>query len=615
MILPARQYVAALLRDRPGLVLRFAITSVGRSALSMAAILLIREFLSGIVSERRGLAGAIASAAGPRAALALLAALLIGAFVGSSILNYRNEVIQQRIIKVLELGMMERLIRHLLRLSVPFFDRQSHGDIVQAVRQDVSELRMVVVSVARLFLEGILALGLFASALWLSPGLTLLALIALPVAVLPVYLIARRTLQRSYAVRRSGYVLFDVILQLLRGIRVIKAYRGEEEEARTAIAKGRRYFDELIEMVRIRSLAQVVLESLAGLGIVVVVVAGGLLVMRGRLTWPSLLALLMAVRALHGPLNNINAAYVEMRSRGAAVDRIARLLAVPPEVPDAPGAVPLAAAPALIEFDRVGFAFERKTVLRDLTFRIGAGEMIGIAGPSGAGKTTLLNLFARFYDPTSGVIRFDGRDLREYRLADVYDKLAIVTQEPFLFANTVRENIRCGRPSASDAEVEAAARAAEIHEDIAELPDGYDTQVGVGGRGLSMGQAQRINIARALLKNAPILLLDEATSSLDSLAEVKVQRAIDCLVSGRTTLVVAHRLSTLRSADRILVLEGGRCIALAPHAELLERCPLYRRLWEAQQMRSGGAAPDAREPEAASGVGDRLDPAEIDLVE
>lgn len=407
--------------------------------------------------------------------------------------------------------------------------------------------------------------------------------------MLPIYLIAKRTLGRSYAVRKSGYVLFDVILQLLRGIRVIKTYRGEQEEARTAIEKGRRYFDELIEMVRVRALAQVVLESLAGLGIVTVVVVGGLDVMRGELTWPSLLALLMAVRALHGPLNNINAAYVEMRSRGAAVDRITRLLAERPDVPDAPDAAPLAAAPSVIDFENVAFAYESRTVLRDLTFRIRAGEMIGIAGPSGVGKTTLLNLFARFYDPTTGVIRFDGRDLRQYRLADVYDKLAIVTQEPFLFASSVGENIRCGRPGATEAEIEAAARAAEIHDDIRELPEGYDTQIGIGGHGLSTGQAQRVNIARALLKNAPILLLDEATSSLDSLAEAKVQRAIDRLVVGRTTLVVAHRLSTLRHADRILVLDRGRCVAFGPHAEVLASSALYRRLCETQQV--GAAAP------------------------
>ena len=576
-----------------------------RSLLTLAAILLIREFLAGIVNQggtRSGLARTLESMTGPTAALVIIGALLLSAYAGASAFNYSSEVAQQRIIKILELGMMERLIRHLLRLSVPFFDRQSHGDIIQAVRQDVSELRMVVLNLARIFVEGMTATGLLISALWLSPRLTVLALLVMPLAVLPVYLIAKRTLERSYEVRKSGYVLFDVLLQLLRGIRVIKTYRGEEEEERAAIEKGRRYFDELIEMVRIRSLAQVVLESLAGLGVVVVVIVGGLEVMRGQVEWPTLLALLMAVRALHGPVNNINSAYVEMKRFGAGVNRVAQILAVAPEVTDRPGARALRAAPQVIELDRVSFSYGDKSVLHDVSFRVAAGEMIGVAGPSGAGKTTLLNLIARFYDPTSGVVRLDGHDLRDYRLTDLYDKLAIVTQEPFLFTSSVRDNIRCGRPGATEGEIEAAARAAEIDPDILELPDGYATVIGLGGHGLSMGQAQRLTIARAILKNAPLLLLDEATSSLDSLAEAKVQVALDRLLAGRTTFVVAHRLSTLRDADRILVLDRGRCVAFGPHDTLLATCALYQQLWNAQVRDAASATHNERSVREQSGA-------------
>lgn len=589
-----RHHVAALFRDRKALVLRFVLTSLGRAAFGMAAILLIRDFLSGVLGTAGGLAGAAAAAFGAAAALWVVAVLLLGTFVAQSACSYDNQVSQQHIVKVLELGLMERLIRHLLSLSVPFFDRQSHGDIIQAVRQDVSNLRMVVLAFASVFVEAVTAVGLLAAALWLSVRLTLLALVALPVAVIPLWLIARMILQRSYTVRRRGYVLFDVILQLLRGIRIIKAYRGEEQEARTAVAKGRLYFDELVSMVRVRSLSQALLESLAGLGIVVVILVGGVEVMRGQLAWPALLAFLMAVRALHGPLNNINRSYAEIRNYGASVSRIGELLAARPEVPDRPDARPLRRAPRVIEFADVAFGFGETAVLHGLSFRVEAGETIGVAGPSGAGKTTLLNLVARFYDPTAGAVRVDGRDLREYRLADVYDKLAIVTQEPFLFANSVAENIAAGRPDASRAEIEAAARAAEIHDEIVELPDGYDTLVGIGGRGLSGGQAQRVNIARAILKNAPMLLLDEATSSLDSLAEAKVQRAVDRLMEGRTTFIVAHRLSTLRHASRILVLDRGAMVGFAPHAELLETCALYRRLWETQQL----APPKRRAPAA-----------------
>jgi ATP-binding cassette, subfamily B, bacterial MsbA len=583
MTLPGTHHIIAIFRHQKRALARFAFTSLGRSALATASILLMKEFLGGIIGQEGGLAGAVASALGPTAALTLVAALLVGTYVGASVMAYDNEVTQQRLVKVLELGMMERLIRHLLSLSLSVFDRHTDGDIVHAVRQDVMELRTVVLSLGSLVLEGVMALGLLASAVWLSPRLTLWALAALPLTVLPIVIVARRTLERSYTLRRSGYVLFDVILQMMRGIRIIKAYRGEEEEARSALAKGRAYFDELIEMVRAQSLARVMLESIAGLGIVVVVVVGGLEVLSGSLEWPSLLAFLMCVRALHGPLNNLNGAYVEIQRRSASVSRIADLLATPTDVPDRPDALPLAAAPRRITFDRVSFAYGDTDVLRNLSFEVHAGELIGVAGPSGAGKSTLLNLIVRFHDPSSGVVRYDGRDARDYRLADIYDKVAIVTQEPFLFSSSVRDNIRCGRPAATNEEVERAARDAGIHDEIAVLSQGYETVIGMGGHGLSLGQAQRINIARAILKNAPILLLDEATSSLDSIAEAKVQEAIDTLMVGRTTIVVAHRLSTIRHSTRILVVEAGECIAFDSHDRLLLDCPLYQRLW-AQQV-------------------------------
>jgi ABC-type multidrug transport system fused ATPase/permease subunit len=531
-----------------------------------------------------------------------VAALLVLSYAGASLFLYDNQVARQRIVKLVELGLMERLIRHLLTLSVPFYDRQSHGDFIQAVRQDVSNLRAVIMAYGGLFMEGLVGLGAVGAAVAISPTLAFWAFLVLPIACLPLVLIARRTRQRSLVVRRTGYVLFDVILQILRGSRIIKAYQGEAAEARVTIDKARRYFDELIEMTRVGELSNVVLESLAGLSIAFVVVVGGFQVMNGSLVWPSLLAFLMAVRTAHGPLNNLNSHFMEIQRLSAAALRIGELLDERPEVAEAEDAIPLTVAPREITIDGVSFAYAERTVLESMSFTIRAGQTVGLAGPSGAGKTTMLNLIARFYDPTRGAIRFDGTDLRRFRLADVYGKLAIVTQDPFLFSASVRDNIRCGRPSATDAEVEDAARVAEVHEEILALPDGYDTVVGVGGRGISGGQSQRINVARALLKNTPILLLDEATSSLDSIAEVKVQRAIDRLMEGRTTVIVAHRLSTLRNADRIVVLERGQCVGSGTHEELLQACPLYRQMWETQQL----AAPSLRTSDASGADSQRL---------
>src|SRR5690606_34054923 len=276
----------------------------------------------------------------------------------------------------------------------------------------------------------------------------------------------------------------------------IKAYHGEERQARSAIERGHHYFDQLIELTRIESLSGVVLESLGGVSIMVVIIAGGLQVVGGRLDWPSLLAFLLAVRAVQGPLNNLNSNFVLIQRQGAGVARIDELLAERPEIANRPDATPLPQAPDSIALENVSFGYGETTILHGIQLEVRRGEKLGITGPSGAGKTTLLNLIARLYDPTNGCVRYDGRDLREYEVESVYRQIAIVTQEPLLFATSIRENIRCGRPEAGDDEVERAAREAEIHDEIAALPDGYETVVGVGGRRLSGGQAQRINIAR-----------------------------------------------------------------------------------------------------------------------
>ena len=375
-----------------------------------------------------------------------------------------------------------------------------------------------------------------------------------------------------------------MILEILKGMRTIKTYQGEEIQTRMGLEKGRAFFDELIDVAHLQALGRVGMESLAGLSVVIVVLVGGFQVINGTLAWPSLLAFLMAVRIMHTPLNLMHQQYLEIHTYHASLERIVEFLATKPQIEDRPDAQALDAPPRVMALENVGFAYRDTNVLSDVSFSVNAGETIGIVGPSGAGKTTLLNLIIRLYDPTSGSVRFDGRDLRDLHLADVYHQVAIVTQEPFLFSTTVRENIRCGRPAATDAEVEEAARAAFIHEEILGLPEGYATQIGVGGRGLSRGQAQRINVARAFVRNAPILLLDEATSSLDSVAEAHVQEAIEHLLESRTSFVVAHRLSTLRNADRLLVLERGRCVAFGPHDELLRDSPLYRRLWESQLL-------------------------------
>ncbi len=567
-----------LFRPHPGLVARFAITSIGRAGLTAATILLIREFLSGVLGAQRGLVEGLSI----EASLFVVVGLLLLTNLSAAALNYDSQVSQQKMVKAIELGTMERLIRLFLTLSVGFLDRRSHGDLLQSVRQDVTQLRSVVLCTAGVVLEALQATALIIAAISLSPSLSLFAFILVPVAAFPIYVLARRTLARSYGVRQKGVALYDAILQLIHGIRVIKVYQGEQAEGDRTVDCARNYFDDLIHMERVRALARIVMESLAALNVVVVIIIGGFSVLSGKLGWPELLTFLLAMRAVQGPLNNINNDYLDIQRYGASVEQIEQLLYEKPEIHDRPDARPLTQAPLTIEADRVSYGVDGKPILENVSFKVNAGETLGIVGPSGAGKTTLLNLIARFYDPVGGGVKLDGEDLRDFRLQDVYGMLAIVTQDPFLFSTSIRDNILCGRPGASQEDVEAAARAAEIHDEIMSMPEGYGTVVGQGGRALSRGEAQRVNVARAILKNAPILLLDEATSSLDSYSEARVQRAVDRLVSGRLAISIAHRLSTLRNASRILVLEQGQVVGLGTHQQLLATCPTYVRLWEAQ---------------------------------
>jgi ABC-type multidrug transport system fused ATPase/permease subunit len=325
---------------------------------------------------------------------------------------------------------------------------------------------------------------------------------------------------------------------------------------------------------------------ISGFGLILVLIVGGHDVTIGRMPWQSLLGLLLAIMAVYSPVVGLLSLYGTIRQAIPNLDRLDELLRTVPEIRDRPGARELVEGPNTIELRNVGFAYEGRPVLRNVSAVIHRGETIGIAGPTGVGKSTLVSLLLRFYDPTGGAILYDGVDLRDIRHADLMRMSSIVLQEPFLFIDTIANNIRLGRLGATMDEIISAAKAANVHHEIMQMEQGYDTIVGQGpqGRQVSGGQKQRICVAAALLKNAPMLFLDEATNSLDSVSEHAVRTAIERLMAGRTSFVIAHRLSTLRSVHRILVLDQGRMVGFGTHEELLDMCPLYRMHWAHQDI-------------------------------
>lgn len=526
----------------------------------------------------------LVSGSGQQSSRGLLvgALLIFGVWMTRAVSAGAAKFSEGHLLKCVSVTAMMQLARHLLRQSVAFFDSTSRGDLIQAVRGDVLTLYQSVhcLCVAVSSVATFLALAL--TALHISPKLSLVALVVVPLLALPMVLLGGKLLDNARRGRKTGVLIMERLMDLCAGLRLIKLHKCEDYELTEYQGLAEKHYSLQVRATAYQALAGVLLEAVAGCGLVLVIVMGGYEVVAGRLDWPALLTFVMALTSLFEPVRKAAHIYAAIQQFTPGMERIGELLARNPDIEDRPGARNLAHPPRRITVENLRFGYGEQDVLRCVDLEIDAGEVIGIVGPSGAGKSTLMSLLVRFYDPSSGRICLDGVDLRDIKLSSLYDNVAAVLQTPFLFNATVRENIRYGRMNATDAEVEQAARDANLHEEIMALPQGYDTRLGLGGQDLSGGQRQRLNIARALLRDAPILLLDEATSSLDSVSEVRVQQAIERLMRGRTVIAIAHRLSTLRCADRIVVLKEGRVEAVGPHEQLLRLSPTYRTLCEHQ---------------------------------
>jgi subfamily B ATP-binding cassette protein MsbA len=374
------------------------------------------------------------------------------------------------------------------------------------------------------------------------------------------------------------------ILEILSGIKVIKSFRAEAIEDAAFRRETHQLFRRSMKVVKNRVLARSLVELLNNGAVIGLTLLGAILVLGGRwgLTIGDLAAFAGVLSQTYQPVKTLAKTWVRLLDAQPSAQRFFEVLDTPVELRDAPDAVVLDGVSERVALRGLSFSYGRESVLKDVSFEVRAGEMAAIVGPTGAGKTTLIDLLLRFYDPTSGSVEIDGVDLRQITRDSLLGHMAVVTQEPFLFDGTIRENLLYGRPDASEEQMFAAARAAYVDAFVQDLPDGYQTQVGADGARLSGGQRQRITIARAILRDPAILIFDEATSSLDSKSERYVQEAIDALLGGRTVFVIAHRLSTIRRADKIVVLEGGRVTQIGTHTELMRKGGLYHELVDLQ---------------------------------
>lgn len=511
--------------------------------------------------------------------LAVIAAALVKGGAGYAQTVLLNHV-GQRIIADLQV----RLFSHLMHADLQFFHDNPTGRLISRVTNDVNLMRAAVTQALTGIAKDTLTVVFLVSLMFYQDWrLAIIAFVTFPVAIWPILRIGRRMRKVSANTQVEMGNLATVLDETFQGARHVKAYGMEAHETRRAAAVIEGLFNLVLKATRTRSASQPIMETLSSFAIALVILYGGSQVIAGATTPGTFFSFITALLLAYQPVKSLANLNSALQEGLAAAARVFALIDAEPAIKDRPGARPLQITRGEIVLENVHFAYAPgKTALNGLSLTVPGGKTVALVGPSGAGKSSVLNLIPRFYDADRGRVLIDGVDVRDVTLSSLRGAIGIVSQEVSLFHDTVRANIAYGKPSATDEEIAQAAALAGATDFIAGLPQGYDTVVGERGMKLSGGQRQRIAIARALLKNAPILLLDEATSSLDTESERQVQAALSILMKGRTTLVVAHRLSTIVDADLIYVIENGSVVEQGRHADLVARGGAYARLYTAQ---------------------------------
>jgi len=497
-----------------------------------------------------------------------------------------KEFFRQKLLFRIIVNIRQETGEYILRLSMGYFDKKKVGDLMSRLTNDINATRQALNFLTGDIIEAplviIASFGVAVSNCW---QLALICLVGLPLILSILAYFGKRIKKHSEkSLSQLGQVT-ESMQQMISGVQVVKVFGLEKQKAEEFRRENESFFRKVIRMVRNKAMSRSLIEFTYMIAIAALVLIGGILVINGiwGLTLGRLISFFAALGTMYRPSKRLTKAYNTIQESLAGCERIFEMLDEKPEVSDAPDSVELKDLKGEVVFEDVWFSYGNgEPALKGVSFRVKPGEVLAVVGASGSGKSTIINLLLRLYDPQKGRILIDGTDVRKIKRRSLLKHLAVVTQEPFLFNTTVVENIAYGRLGATRSDVEDAARAAKVHDVIEKLPEGYETLVGERGSNLSGGEKQRITIARALLRNPKLLLLDEATSNLDSESEKAVQNALSVLMKGRTTIVVAHRLSTISDADRIIVIDGGKVVEEGTHEELMEAGGIYKKMFELQ---------------------------------
>ncbi len=508
---------------------------------------------------------------------------IIAIFLFKGLANYGQTILMSSIGLRIVTDLRNKLYEQIQKQSLSFFAEHPTGLLMSRITNDVQSVQTASSeAITALVKDTFMLISLVGVIFYTDWKLALIAMVVFPLTIYPISRFGKKMRKVTTSSQIAMGTLNSLLQETISGTRIVKAFCMEKYENERFAAESERLFKYSMKAVSVNAISSPLMDFLGGLGIAAVITYGGYNVVQGHSTPGTFFSFIAALLMLYEPIKRLTNVNNTINQGVAGAERIFSVIDRTPDIEDRPGAVALPKISRGIDIENVTFCYETTPVLKNINLSIKAGEVIAFVGMSGGGKTSLVNLIPRFYDVTEGRILIDGHDIRDVSLQSLRGQIAIVTQQTILFNDTVRNNIAYGDIRKTDEDIYNAARAANAHDFILRLPNGYDSNIGELGTKLSGGEKQRISIARALLKDAPILILDEATSSLDTEAEIEVQEALDNLMRGRTTLVIAHRLSTIRNADRIIALVNGEIVEEGNHDALMEKKGEYYRLYNLQ---------------------------------